>query len=194
MQKGGDFSGMAHILYCKTKTAVMKRTVLHLVILVSAVIALASCSTYRKVEDNNPRKESPDELVVRIIDDWSSCYPTSRREARRLEKMPIPYVIVETKPVFEGQDPKISFINWINENLKYPQKAMDKGIQGRTTLQLTVSKKGKVKDIKILRSSHRLLDAEAMRVVSKSPKWTPGKQDGELVEVKYTFPVIFKLP
>ena len=185
---------MACILYCKTKTTVMKRIVLHLVVLAFAVIASVSCSPYRKIEGNEPRKESSGELGVTLDGNPYFMEQISRREARRLEKWPIPYVIVETKPLFEGQNPNISFINWINENLKYPKRALERGLQGRTTLQLTVSKKGKVKDVKVLRSSHRLLDAEALRVVSKSPKWEPGKQNGELVEVKYTFPVIFKHP
>ena len=61
------------------------------------------------------------------------------------------------------------------------------------TLQFTVGADGVVRDARVIRSAHELLDAEALRVVSASPKWEPGVQNGEPVNVTYTFPVIFQL-
>ena len=104
----------------------------------------------------------------------------------------IPFATVEVKPTFNGGD-AIEFSKWVNENLKYPQAAKDAGVQGRVTLQFTVYPDGSVRDTKVLRGVNPDLDAEALRVVSASPDWTPGYVKGEPVKVTYTFPVIFKL-
>ena len=104
----------------------------------------------------------------------------------------IPFATVEVKPMFNGGD-AIEFSKWVNENLKYPQAAKDAGVQGRVTLQFTVYPDGSVRDTKVLRGVNPDLDAEALRVVSASPDWTPGYVKGEPVKVTYTFPVIFRL-
>ena len=105
----------------------------------------------------------------------------------------IPFSLLEVKPTFQGGEAGTSFSKWVNENLKYPQAAKDAGVQGRVTLQFTVYPDGSVRDTKVLRGVNPDLDAEALRVVSASPDWTPGYVKGEPVKVTYTFPVIFKL-
>ncbi len=105
----------------------------------------------------------------------------------------IPFSLLEVKPTFQGGEAGTSFSKWVNENLKYPQAAKDAGVQGRVTLQFTVYPDGSVRDTKILRGVNPDLDAEALRVVSASPDWTPGYVNGEPVKVTYTFPVIFQL-
>ena len=105
----------------------------------------------------------------------------------------IPFSLLEVKPTFQGGEAGTSFSKWVNENLKYPQAAKDAGVQGRVTLQFIVYPDGKVRDTKVLRGAHPDLDAEALRVVSASPDWTPGYVKGEPVKVVYTFPVIFQL-
>ncbi|HQA93719.1 MAG TPA: energy transducer TonB, partial [Bacteroidales bacterium] len=65
--------------------------------------------------------------------------------------------------------------------------------QGRVTLQFTVYTDGSVRDVKVLRGVDASLDKEAVRIVSMSPKWTPGKQRERPVKVTYTFPVLFQL-
>ena len=71
--------------------------------------------------------------------------------------------------------------------------AKENGVQGRVTLQFTVNVDGSVTNVKVLRGVDSSLDKEAVRVVSNSPKWTPGKQRDRAVKVTYTFPVIFQL-
>ena len=105
----------------------------------------------------------------------------------------IPFSQLEVKPTFQGGEAGTSFSKWVNENLKYPQAAKDAGVQGRVTLQFIVYPDGSVRDTKVLRGAHPDLDAEALRVVSASPDWTPGYVNGEPVKVTYTFPVIFQL-
>ena len=104
----------------------------------------------------------------------------------------VPFQLVEQKPTFQGGT-AAEFSQWVNANLKYPQTAKDAGVQGRVTLQFTVYPDGSVRDTKVLRGAHPDLDAEALRVVSASPNWTPGYVKGEPVKVTYTFPVIFRL-
>ena len=81
----------------------------------------------------------------------------------------------------------------MNSRLEYPEIAKENGVQGRVTLQFTVEKDGSVTNVKVVRGVDPSLDKEAVKVVSSSPKWTPGKQRDRAVRVTYTFPVIFQL-
>jgi TonB family protein len=105
----------------------------------------------------------------------------------------IPFSLLEVKPTFQGGEAGMAFSKWVNAHLTYPKAAKDAGVQGRVTLQFIVYPDGKVRDAKVLRGAHPDLDAEALRVVSASPDWTPGYVNGEPVKVTYTFPVIFQL-
>ena len=103
-----------------------------------------------------------------------------------------PFMLIDRKPSFMGSDAN-AFSRWVNEQLEYPEVARKNGIQGRVTLSFTIKKNGKIADVKVLHGVHPALDAEAVRVISMSPKWKPGKLNGKKVSVTYTFPVIFQL-
>ncbi len=106
----------------------------------------------------------------------------------------MPFSEVEQKPTFMGKEPDAEFIKWMFSNVQYPAEAKTKGIQGRVALQFTIAKDGKVKDVKVVRSSgSEILDNEALRVLSMSPNWEPGKHKGEAVNVSFTFPFVFKI-
>ena len=109
-----------------------------------------------------------------------------------VEEEAIPFQLVEEKPSFQGGDAN-QFSKWVNQRLVYPEIAKENGVQGRVTLQFTVEKDGSVTKVKVLRGVDPSLDKEAVRVVSQSPKWKPGKQRDRAVPVTYTFPVIFQL-
>ena len=110
------------------------------------------------------------------------------------EKKVIPFQLVAQKPGFNGGDAN-EFSKWVSENVRYPEKCRQSRVQGRVTLQFTVTEEGKVRDVKVLRSVNDEMDKEAVRVISESPLWTPGRDaNGEIVPVSYTFPVIFSLP
>ena len=97
------------------------------------------------------------------------------------------------KPGFNGGDAN-EFSKWVSENVRYPEKCRQSKVQGRVTVQFTVTEEGKVTDVKVLRGVNAELDKEAVRVVSGSPLWTPGRdENGEAVSVSYVFPVIFKI-
>ena len=115
--------------------------------------------------------------------------------AETLEKNPdyaVPFAVVETKPTFAGGDAN-EFSKWVGENLVYPESAKQNNVEGRVVLQFTVNKEGEVKDVTVLRGVSEDIDAEAVRVVSSSPKWECGAQNGLPVAVKYQFPIVFKL-
>ena len=113
-------------------------------------------------------------------------------EEEVVEEEAIPFQLVEEKPSFQGGDAN-QFSKWVNQRLEYPEIAKENGVQGRVTLQFTVEKDGTVTKVKVLRGVDPSLDKEAVRVVSMSPKWKPGKQRDRAVPVTYTFPVIFQL-
>ena len=109
-----------------------------------------------------------------------------------VEDDPIPFVTVEQKPTFNGGDAN-GFAKWVNSRLVYPEIAKENGVEGRVTLQFTIGKDGRLQDVKVLNSPDESLAQEAVRVVSSSPKWEPGRQRDRAVKVSYTFPVIYRL-
>lgn len=113
-------------------------------------------------------------------------------EEEHVEEEAIPFQLVEKKPKFQGGDAN-DFSKWVNSKLVYPEIAKENGVQGRVVLQFTVNPDGSVSNVKVLRGVDASLDKEAVRVVSSSPKWEPGRQRDRAVKVTYTFPVIFQL-
>jgi protein TonB len=104
----------------------------------------------------------------------------------------IPCVIVEQKPTFQGGDAN-DFSRWVNSRLVYPEIAKENGIEGTVFLQFTIGTDGRMQDVKVVRSPDETLSKEALRVVSASPKWEPGRQRDRAVKVSYTFPVVYRL-
>lgn len=138
-----------------------------------------------------------DSLFQNLEDDANSGveimdYIESAPEEESVEEEAIPFQLVEEKPSFNGGDAN-EFSKWVNSKLVYPEIAKENGVQGRVTLQFTVNADGSVSNVKVLRGVDSSLDKEAVRVVSSSPKWKPGKQRDRAVKVTYTFPVIFQL-
>lgn len=101
------------------------------------------------------------------------------------------FQVVETMPSFPGGDADL--FKFLSTSVKYPVIAQENGIQGRVICQFVVNKDGSIVDIEVVRSVDPSLDKEAIRVIKSMPKWSPGKQRGKPVRVKYTLPVNFKL-
>lgn len=99
--------------------------------------------------------------------------------------------VVEENPSFPGG--QAALMQWLNENIKYPVIAAENGIQGRVIVQFVVSKTGSISDVRVVRGVDPSLDKEAVRVVSNMPNWTPGRQNGTTVNVRFTLPVTFRL-
>ena len=140
-----------------------------------------------KVDDMFQTLEDDASTGVEIMD-----YKEEEVQEEEVEEEAIPFQLVEEKPSFNGGDAN-EFSKWVNSKLVYPEIAKENGVQGRVTLQFTVEADGRVTNVKVLRGVDDSLDKEAVRVVSSSPKWKPGKQRDRAVKVTYTFPVIFQL-
>ena len=139
-----------------------------------------------KVEDMFQTLEDDANTGVEIMD-----YKEEVQE-EVIEDEVFDFHVVEQKPSFNGGDAN-EFSKWVNKNLDYPEIAKENGVQGRVILRFTVNPDGSVSNVTVLRGVDSSLDKEAVRVVSKSPKWKPGKQRDRAVRVTYTFPVIFQL-
>ena len=109
-----------------------------------------------------------------------------------VEDETIPFINVEQKPTFRGEDAN-KFAAWVNSRVVYPEIAKENGIEGRVVLQFTIGTDGRLQDLKVLSSPDETLSKESLRVVSGSPKWEPGRQRDRAVKVSYTFPVIYRL-
>lgn len=99
--------------------------------------------------------------------------------------------VVEEMPSFPGGQGAL--MSYLNSNVKYPVVAQENGVQGRVIISFVVERDGSISDVKVARSVDPSLDREAQRVVKSMPRWTPGKQNGQTVRVKYTVPVVFRL-
>lgn len=102
------------------------------------------------------------------------------------------FIYVEEMPSFRGGTLD-DFRTYVGKNTRYPEAAAEAGIQGRVQMAFVVERDGSVSNVQVLKGVDPLLDKEAIRVISSSPKWTPGKQRGKPARVQYTIPVLFFL-
>lgn len=102
-----------------------------------------------------------------------------------------PFDVVEEMPKFPGGD--AAMMEFLRNTVKYPEEAMKNGIQGRVVVQFIIEKDGSISGAEVIKKVNEHLDAEALRVIGEMPKWTPDKQKGEAVRVKFTLPVTFRL-
>ena len=116
----------------------------------------------------------------------------NKESANTQNETGVVFNVVEQMPEFaDGGMPGL--MKYLGANIKYPEEAKKNKIEGRVIIQFVVAKDGSIKDATILRSVSPELDAEALRVINAMPNWKPGRQKGELVNVKFTIPVTFKL-
>lgn len=102
------------------------------------------------------------------------------------------YEVVENMPRFPNGGMQ-ALMQYLNENIRYPEAAIKAGVQGRVTVQFIVDKDGSIDEVKTMRGVNPDLDAEAIRVIKMMPRWEPGTHKGKPVRVKYTVPVMFRL-
>ena len=101
------------------------------------------------------------------------------------------FQVVEEMPEYPGGISEL--MKYFSTNMRYPKEAQSKGIQGRVIVQFVVNTDGSITEAKVVKPVDPQLDAEALRVVNAMPNWTPGKQRGKAVRVRYTLPVMFHL-
>jgi TonB family protein len=102
------------------------------------------------------------------------------------------FIVVEKNASFQDGDLE-TFRAWVLQNLKYPESAAKKGIQGKVILSFIVETDGSVTEVKVLRAVDPSLDEEAVRTIKSSPAWVPGRQAGKSVAQQFTMPIAFKL-
>jgi len=100
------------------------------------------------------------------------------------------FTYVEQMPQFPGGDKEMN--KWLSDNLKYPTKAKEQGIQGTVVLRFVIRHNGSISDVKVQRSLEPSCDKEAIRLIESMPQWIPGKQNGNTVNVSYTLSVRFR--
>lgn len=137
---------------------------------------------HRFIQTDIPFEEFDPDAIVEII-------PPAREEDFADDTI---FITAETMPSFQSGDLD-TFRTWVMQNVKFPQIALENNIQGRVVLSFVIDKDGRLTNIEVLQSPDRSLSEEAIRVLNKSPKWSPGKQRNQTVRVKYTLPVDFRV-
>lgn len=142
-----------------------------------------------KATPSAPNQQS--ELVVLGYAPKSDEKVAGKPESSKVENDKQVFTVVEKLPQFPGGD--AALFKYLGESVRYPVEAQKKGIQGRVICQYVVNEVGAISDVTVVRGVDQYLDAEAIRVISAMPNWTPGEQKGKAVSVKYTLPINFKL-
>jgi periplasmic protein TonB len=117
--------------------------------------------------------------------------PIAKQAAKITEDEDKPFLVAEKEPQFPGGETELN--KFLHDNLKYPAKAQEAGIQGRVIVNFVVGRDGKITKIKVVRGIGFGCDEEAIRVLEKMPLWTPGEMGGKAVPVYFTFPIAFRL-
>lgn len=135
--------------------------------------------------------------VVSAMGNWTPGQNEAGEAVRVRMVVPINFLLdgsredVDQLPEFPGG--MEAYFKFMQDNLKYPEECEAKGEEGRVLIQVVIDKEGNVTMPEIKKSANELFDAEALRVVKAMPKWTPGQDGGEAVDVKYVVPVTFRL-
>ena len=101
------------------------------------------------------------------------------------------YESVDQMPEYPGG--MQAMVEFLQTNMNYPEDAAKQKVEGRVMVQFVVETDGSISDVHVARQLFPSLDAEAVRVVNAMPKWTPGKEKGRVVRVKYNLPIVFRM-
>jgi len=144
-------------------------------------------SNDQKIETNIVFAEDADEF-----DDFEMIIEDKEEEIVEEEI----FITVEDMPTFRGGGLP-EFRTWVQQNVKYPQIALENGIQGNVVIQFVVGPDGKMTNFKVLQSPDKTLSDATIDVLKKANEmkngWKPGKQRGKPVKVSFTLPVAFKI-
>lgn len=118
------------------------------------------------------------------------------------EEDDIPFFLIEKPPYYVQTDtltgetkeiPMKNFLDqWVIKNIRYPQEAVEKKIQGKVIVQLRIDKKG-ILSIKEIRGRDPLLEEEACRIFDGFPQLSPALQRGKPVNIFYNYPIVFRI-
>jgi len=131
-----------------------------------------------------------DSIAVEIISGSDADMQTQDKE---LEDETMNYVEVDVKPLFDGNDADEAFREYVLKNFIYPRQYAEINIRGRVIVEFIIEIDGSITNAKTIRDFDCLVDAELLRVINSSPKWTAGFHDGKAVRVRYQFLFLFML-
>ncbi|MBO5671685.1 MAG: TonB family protein [Alistipes sp.] len=144
---------------------------------------------------SNDQKIETNIVFTDDADDFDDFDIVIEEKEEEIEEEEI-FVNAEVMPSFQGGDLS-KFRNWVMEHVKYPQIALENGIQGNVVVSFVVEKDGKMSKITILQSPDRTLTEAALTVLEKANNlkngWKPGKQRNKPVRVTYTLPISFRI-
>lgn len=162
---------------------------------VVALLVLFSNCTNKTESGTSTGETGKDSSVVVMFDDRNhdtkEMVEMNKAKEDEVKNDSTIHDIVENMPAFPGG--QSALLAYISKNIDYPDKLQEKGVQGRVIVEFVVGKDGSISEAKIVRSVDPDLDKEALRVINKMPKWEPGTNKGEPVDVKFAVPVIFRL-
>lgn len=138
-----------------------------------------------KVDDDLVIDAEANQLTV--IEDYTPPAVVEEEEVAEAEI----FTVVEESPSYPGGD--AARIQFLQQNIVYPQMARESGIQGTVYVTFVVERNGNVTDVRVLRGIGGGCDEEAVRVIKAMPKWNPGKQRGKPVRVQFNMPIKFTL-
>ena len=147
----------------------------------------------KQIKEVRLASDNDSESQLTIVSQSSGSAPQSVQKVASSE---IPttndvFMVVEQMPEFPGG--MSACLKFLADHVAYPKEAAEKKIQGRVIVQFVVMKDGSIANARVLRAVDPLLDAEALRVIGLMPKWKPGTQRGQAVNVKFTMPITFRL-
>lgn len=155
---------------------------------VTALLIMCFTLSYAQIEENVKTTVAK---AVQAVEKEVVIEATDVVEQVQVQEKEEAFTVVEDMPEFSGGEQAL--YKYLANNIKYPAEAHEKGIEGRVYVTFVVEKDGSLTEIKIARGIGNGCDKEAMRVVTEMPKWTPGKQRGKIVRVKYILPIRFIL-
>ncbi len=133
-------------------------------------------------------------FIMEAANDTGDLFSSEKPVYSPAEEEPVyPYSEVDIPPKFMNGDIQSFVDRWLYKYQKYPREAVSQGIKGRVMVSFIIEKNGEVTQVEITRSVHPLLDREAIRIITASPKWKAGEKNGEKVRVRITLPVYFEL-
>lgn len=164
------------------------RALLMLPVVALSVIVASACKQDSNSEMNLKTQDAPPSSVFVDIQECEEC-ETEEADTSQV------FMVVEEMPEFPGGEEAL--FDYLRSNLQYPERCKENKIQGRVLITFVVNKDGSIVEPAVVKSAGPEgveLDVEALRVISSMPAWTPGKQKGEAVRVRYTIPISFRLP
>ncbi|MFM7895880.1 MAG: energy transducer TonB, partial [Flavobacterium sp.] len=156
------------------------------------------------IEDKKIETTEVDENKPVVVINTASSYGDEGGTADEMPDEEIPFAVIEDVPVFPGcegvaKNKRLEcfmeqMAKHIKRNQQYPERAMEDNIQGRVSVLFVIDKDGSITNVQARGpKGGELLEKEALRVISKLPKFKPGMQRGKPVKVKYSQPITFKL-